>query len=378
MSTTYSDLIYTNYPDNIDSYEYMQDMTSDLSDLVSQYEKLIGSKRFNDAAQLLIENPSLNRIYFNAEKYNKLIDSIKAIQRLYNRDVQTYILELVKYLGNYSSSQKYTKYNVVNYNSMVYMCISLNCPLGTLPTNTTYWYPLSIKGDQGNPGLGLSFESQWQANYTYNKDSAVSYGTCLYTSSCDDNYGRTPSKTSDYWNLIIDFSDLLNYDNSSSGLNSVSYQTAIDELNINMNNNKNNISSNTNSINNINSRISNINNTPDSQKSVKNADTVDGVHFHPNDASGAPSGHGYVYGFKGGDDLNAWVYPTTQMSVKYADSSGTASTCSGNSATATTANYAHNAGNCDTVDGFHFKIGTNDLTAGSSSLTTNTFYFVYE
>ena len=51
------------------------------------------------------------------------------------------------------------------------------------------------------------------------------------------------------------------------------------------------------------------------------------------------------------------------MSVKYADSSGSASTCTGNSATATNANYASSAGNSDTVDGFHFKISTTDLTA---------------
>ena len=68
MSITYNDLIYTNYPDSVDTYEYMQDMSFDLLDLVSQYESFINAKKFSEAAQLLENNPSLNRIYFNAEK----------------------------------------------------------------------------------------------------------------------------------------------------------------------------------------------------------------------------------------------------------------------------------------------------------------------
>ena len=39
---------------------------------------------------------------------------------------------------------------------------------------------------------------------------------------------------------------------------------------------------------------------------------------------------------------------------------------------------AASANNSDTVDGYHVTASTNDLTAGSSSLATNTLYFVYE
>lgn len=262
MSDLYGDLIYTKFPNELDdSYEYMQDLTSDLIDLASQYESLINSKKFSEAAQLLLDNPSLNRIYFNAEKYNKLIDSIRSIQRLYKNDVQTYILELVQYKGEYSNSQKYTKYNVVNYNSMVYMCTSLDCPLGTEPTNTDYWYQLSIKGDQGQSGLGLAFIGVWSASTTYSEDDAVSYGTCLYASTEDNNLAHTPSKSSSsYWNLIIDFSDITGYDNSSSGLQSTSLQGAVDELNTKIITNESNISTNTNDISTINNDISTINN----------------------------------------------------------------------------------------------------------------------
>jgi hypothetical protein len=353
MSKTYSDLTFSQFPDDIDSYEYMQDLTSDLIDLVSQYESLINSRKFSDAAQLLTNNPSLNRIYFNAEKYNKLIDSIRATQRLYSTDVRKYILELMSFKGEYINSQKYIRYNVVSYNSMIYLCI-LDCPLGTLPTDTTYWYPLSIKGEKG-VGIGLSYDGLWQANFTYNKDSAISYGTCLYASTCDDNVGHTPSQSSSYWISIIDFTDLITYDNSSSGLSSTNFQDAINELNLYINNNKNSINNNTNSINTINTKLNTI-----EQGAQKN--TVTGIKG----SSETLYRTGNVNITKANIGLgNVDNVADSNKSVKYATSAGSATN-------------AQNASNSDTVDGFHFQISTNDLVAGSSSLTTNVFYFVYE
>ena len=347
MSKLYSDFLYSNFPDQpYDTYEYMHDMTFELLGLVSQYESLMINNRFDEANKLLKDNPELNRIYFNAEKYNKLVDSIRSTQRLYSEDVQTYILELVTFKGTYSSSVKYTKYNVVNYDSMVYMCTSLDVPLGTLPTNTKYWYPLSIKGERGFSGIGLSFDGLFSSNTTYNSDSAVSYGTCLYASTCDDNIGHTPSKTSTYWELIIDFQDLITYDNSSSNLASTTLQSAIDELNTGINNNKTSINNNTNSINTINTKLNTIENG--AQKNT-------------------------VLGVKGDSESS---YRTGNINITKANIGlGNVDNTSDSNKSV---KYATSAGNSDTVDGFHFKISTSDLTAGSSSLTTNTFYFVYE
>ena len=49
MSNLYPNLVYTSFPDEpCDTYEYMQDLTSDLVSLVSQYETLIKQNKFND------------------------------------------------------------------------------------------------------------------------------------------------------------------------------------------------------------------------------------------------------------------------------------------------------------------------------------------
>ena len=317
----YENFLYSNFPESIDGYEYMQDLTSNTYELAQQYQMLINQKKFSEASQYLIDHPELDRSVFNAIKYNKIIDSIKSIETFYSDDVRKYILELMSFKGEYSNLQKYIRYNVVSYNdSMIYLCTS-DCPLGTLPTDTAYWYPLSIKGEKG-VGIGLSYDGIWQANFTYQKDSCVTYNNVLYASNIDDNIAKTPAVNSAYWSLVFDISQFKTYDNSSSGLNSIDLEHAIDEVNLKVNTNtneintnRNNISTNTNSIANINSRISNINNTADANKSVK-----------------------------------------------YAASAGVSDSCTGNS---------------DSVDGFHFKVSSTDIKEGST-LQTNMFYFVYE
>lgn len=329
----YENYIYSQFPENIDTYEYMQDITADSYELINQYQSLINQKKFNEAAQYLIEHPELDRSMFNAIKYNKLIDSIKSIETLYSTDVRKYILELMSFKGDYSNTTKYIKYNVVFYNSMVYLCIS-DCPLGTLPTNVEYWYPLSIKGDKGASGTGLSFEQTWSDKITYSKDSCVTYNNCMYASIEDNNLAHTPSKNSNYWCLVVDFNTVTSYDNSFSNLSATTMQNAIDEINTKVNTNTQNISINTNSISDINSRISNIDNTSDANKEVK--------------------------------------YATT------------AGTCTGNSATATkaiNADYATSANSAvdsDKVDGYHFMASTTVLTPNVSTLSSNTIYIQYE
>ena len=317
----------------------------------------------SSAAQLLIDHPELRTSLINASNLNRIIDAIKCIETYYANDVQTYILELVQYKGTYSSSTKYTKYNVVDYNSMIYMCTSLNTPLGTLPTNSSYWYPLSIKGDTGEPGLGLSFLGAWDSQTAYPKDAAVSYGTSLYASLIDDNKSRTPSANSSYWSEIINFSNVTAFDNSAVGTTTeTTMQGALEELyslsKTNKNNistNATNISANTSSINTINSKLSGI-------ESGAQKNTVTGVKG----SSESSYRIGNINITKANIGLgNVDNTADSAKSVKYATSAGSA-------------NSATNASNSDTVDGFHFQIGTTELEPGVSTLATKTFYFMYE
>lgn len=347
----YENFLYSNFPESIDSYEYMQDLTVDTYELVKQYQTLINQKKFNEASQYLADNPELNRSMFNAIKYNKIIDSIKSIETLYSEDVRKYILELMSYKGDYSNVQKYIRYNVVQYNSMIYLCIS-DCPLGTLPTDTRYWMPLTIKGDRGESGIGLSFEQTWSDSKTYNKDACVAYNNCLYASVSNNNIAHTPSVNSEHWSLVVNFNNVTSYDNSSSNLSSTTMQNAIDEVNTKININSTSISTNTSSINTINSKLNGI-------ESGAQKNTITGVKgssessYRTGNVNITPANLGITVVNNTAD---------SNKSVKYATSAGSATS----------------ATNADTVDGFHITIGTAELEPGVSTLAKNTFYFMYE
>lgn len=365
MSKSYIDLTETNFPQAIDTFDRATDVTLDLLPLVKEYQTLYNNGKLNEASQLLISHPELQNCMINAKTINRCYDGIKALQRYYFSDIQKYIEQLITYRGEYSNKIKYDKYDVCLYNRSAYLCISDQHQVGILPTEQTYFVQITLQGEQGIAGINLTFEGIWNATVTYSSDSCVTYNNVLYASLIDNNLAKTPSKNSSYWTVVIDFDLLTTYDNSVSGLNSVSLQNAIDEVNVKVNTNKTNISTNTSSINTINTKLNGIENGAQVNKvtGVK-GDSESSYRTGNINLTKANIGLGNV------DNTS-----DSTKSVKYATSAGSAGTCTGNSATAT---YATSAGNSDTVDGFHFVLSTDDLTAGTSTLATNTFCFVYE
>jgi hypothetical protein len=78
----------------------------------------------------------------NAKTINRCYDGIKALQRYYFSDIQKYIEQLITYRGDYSSKNKYEKYDVCLYdNGSAYLCISDNHQVGILPTEQGYFVP---------------------------------------------------------------------------------------------------------------------------------------------------------------------------------------------------------------------------------------------
>lgn len=372
MSQSYLDLTETNFPQAIDTFDRATDITIELLPLVQEYQKLYNNGKINEASKILIDHPELQSCMINAKTINRCYDGIKALQRYYFSDIQKYIEQLITYRGEYSNKNKYEKYDVCLFNSSAYLCISDQHQVGILPTEKSYFVQITLQGETGAPGLGLSFLGSWDSQNTYPKDAAVSYGTSLYASLVDDNKSRTPSPNSSYWAEIINFSDVTAFDNSAVGTTTeTTMQGALEELYSLSKTNKTNINTNSSSISTINLKLNSIENG--AQKN-----TITGIKgssessYRTGNVNITPANLGITVVNNTAD---------SNKSVKYATSAGsatTAGTCTGNSATATSANYATSSGNSDTVDGFHFQLSTTDLTAGSSSLTTNTFYFVYE
>ena len=208
MGKVYGDLYYTNFPENIDSFEYFSDPSVNDVPIIKQYQSYFNSGNLTDAGKLLEDNPSLQNKIINANNLNKLVDSIKAIQRLYRDDLQTYLMELVSYKGEYSTKTVYSKYDIVLYNGFSYMATSLNCPMGTLPTNQDYFIQLTLKGDQGPSGFGLSPRGSWSNNTQYYTDDLVAYNNVLWAAN-QDNINSRPNDNSTVWYAVLSLNIIL-------------------------------------------------------------------------------------------------------------------------------------------------------------------------
>ena len=214
MSLTYPELTHTQFPDKIDTIDNFIDITLDALPLAEEYYRRYNSGDIAGANQILIDNPNLKYSYIGASTLNPIVDAIKAMQLFYRDDVQQYLMNIVQHKGDFSATTKYTKYNTVSYlhNSAleVFMCISHDTPIGTLPTDLRYWIPLTMRGEKGESGIGLSAYGAWNPLVTYPPDAMVAYNNALW-GSIVENTNIVPSETATAtWYKIIEFSsDLL-------------------------------------------------------------------------------------------------------------------------------------------------------------------------
>ena len=90
MSKTYTDL-QNNFPDSVDTIDKMQDLTTTTKPMADRYYELVEANNIAGANEYLVQNPSLALSVFNADKYNKLRDSVVAVERFFFDEVKQYI-----------------------------------------------------------------------------------------------------------------------------------------------------------------------------------------------------------------------------------------------------------------------------------------------
>lgn len=89
--TQYEQYPRSQFPGQVDNWDNMQDINSLTAPLALAYNNLIQEKKYTEAAKYLSAYPELDRILFNAQKFNQLMDGIKAVQQFFKDDVKTYI-----------------------------------------------------------------------------------------------------------------------------------------------------------------------------------------------------------------------------------------------------------------------------------------------
>lgn len=216
MSALYPDLDFTNYPGELDNITLKSNITNATdAQLVAQIQASILAGDFANASAILNANPQLNGKIFNANDYNQIRDAILALERFYNSDIKNYITEKqatwvaevdkFNYKGVYSPTTQYYKNNMVDYTTtegtFLYLCIQ-QPDTGIAPTNTNYWRTLTLRGERGLSGEGLSFAWVWDSTMEYNVNDVVVYGNKWWVST-QVNRGQQPANGSAYWTEIL-------------------------------------------------------------------------------------------------------------------------------------------------------------------------------
>ena len=214
MSVKYPSLQFTTFPEQVQTFVTMLNMTVADAPNVKGYQQAMEAGNKTLAQKYYNRITNANRKFVDSTKMNRLMDTCVALQNFYLTDIKPYIDDLqttwtdridqFNYVGGYSASKLYAVNNFVTYTVSgvrnVYICVKVP-PVGTAPTNTTYWRKLSIRGLQGPSGENLSFRYAWSSSEIYYPEDVVVYDNVVW-GCLVQNSNKTPQSGSTYWRSI--------------------------------------------------------------------------------------------------------------------------------------------------------------------------------
>ena len=214
MSNTYPSLQFTTFPEQVQTFVTMLNMAIADGPAIKGYQQAMQNGNNALAQQYYAQITNADQKFIDATKMNKLMDTCVALQKFYLTDIQPYVenlqtewtnrIEQFNYLGDYSASILYEVNNFVTYTASgvrnVYICVKVP-PIGTAPTNTTYWRKLTIQGLQGPSGENLSFRYGWKSDEVYYPQDVVTYNNVVW-GCLVQNSNQTPQSGSTYWKTI--------------------------------------------------------------------------------------------------------------------------------------------------------------------------------
>lgn len=215
MSVLYPDLSLTSFPGNLDAFTTWLNILSSDGPLIAQYQTALQAGNTTQANQILTQIPQGTQKIITATDLNKLTQAIQAIERFYLTDIQPYIqtqqeswlniINQFSYQGTWSNGTSYVENNIVSYTTsgltLLFIATS-NPPTGTVPTNTQYWRLLTIQGQPGPSGAGLSYRQEWNVSTQYQANDAVTYDGTIWI-SLQSNQGIQPGTNQSIWKQII-------------------------------------------------------------------------------------------------------------------------------------------------------------------------------
>nr|DAF79450.1 MAG TPA: hypothetical protein [Caudoviricetes sp.] len=189
-------------PNTLFSWMKYQDIQLSDVALRSQFEADMSVGNYAQALQLL----SNNQAQFHGKSWigdsvNTIITGILTIENLYGNGVINYLSDLTislqslidnyRNMETYDSSKEYKEMNFVSYNEDMYMALQ-EIPVGTLPTDNSYWLYIGLKGEQGASGVNVRQQYDYSSAKTYQVNDIVVYQNQIYV-ALKTNIGIAPT-----------------------------------------------------------------------------------------------------------------------------------------------------------------------------------------
>lgn len=189
--------------------------------LYALFRQYYTAGNYTAALNVLSSNPQLDLKAITADNINELSERIYGMENVYYVEVEQYLANLLQSMqtdvnnlsnqNQYNATQQYYENNFVYYNNEVYFCIK-EPPIGTDPTNTTYWLYLGLLGKDGLYGLtNLTFVGPWDINTLYTTNQVVYVDYTFYW-ALQDSQGQDPTtESSEYWGVLftVDFQKII-------------------------------------------------------------------------------------------------------------------------------------------------------------------------
>ena len=216
MSELYPDLNLSVFPSGgIDQFLTFLNITATDGPLIAQYQAALQAGNTVQANQILAQIPQGTQKIITATDLNKLTQAMLAVERFYKTDIEPYVtqkqaewlsvINQFSYKGVWSAGTTYQVNNLVTYTTsgltLVYLATSTP-PVGTVPTNTQYWRLLTIQGQQGTSGAGLSYRQEWNVSTQYQANNAVTYDSALWM-ALRESRNIQPGTDSSYWQNVV-------------------------------------------------------------------------------------------------------------------------------------------------------------------------------
>lgn len=215
MSALYQDLPFTSFPGTLDTFTTWINILASDGLLIAQYQTALQAGNIAQANQILAQIPQGTQKIITATDLNKLTQAIQAVERFYKTDVKPYIqsqqeswlniINQFSYEGVWSNGTSYVTNNIVSYTTggltLLFIATSIP-PIGTAPTNTQYWRLLTIQGQPGESGDGLSYRQEWNNAVQYNVNDSVTYDGILWM-ALRVNRNIQPGTDSSYWQNVM-------------------------------------------------------------------------------------------------------------------------------------------------------------------------------